>query len=469
MAINNFPQSLHGVIQTGYLEREFEAGLSSLLGFRAIADRETFPNGIGETLTKTRMGLKPPVTTPLNPQQNTNFDNGLTSTSQAIEQYTYGIDQYGDTIDLNMVTSQVGLASLFVQNARTNGEQAVQSLDCLARNVLFGGATGGVGGYLGGNTRVTVAATGSSNTLQVDDIRGFERGVLSSGGATKGGVVTPIGVNGFTVAVAVGQTAYQLVGVTSDIINVSTAPGGQSGTLTFTANVSASDGAAGNPVVHSAAPLVVRPNGKKTTAQLTAGGANATVDTLTMNDILAASGALRSNNVPMVNGAYHCYIDNQQLNGLFRDPDFKLLYRGQYNSETYRTGDVFELLGVRFIPTTQSPQQASLGAGKIHRAVVVGAGALIEGDFAGIAHSDLGGGQNHVVVHDGVALINRPPLDRLGQIIAQSWYWIGGFALPTDVTADTTIIPTASNSYLKRAVVLESLGTDMYQPPVTGN
>ena len=58
---------------------------------------------------------------------------------------------------------------------------------------------------------------------------------------------------------------------------------------------------------------------------------------------------------------------------------------------------------------------------------------------------------------DNVVMVTREPLDRLKQIIAQSWYWIGGYALPTDATASTAIIPTATNSYLKRGVVIESL------------
>lgn len=67
----------------------------------------------------------------------------------SVEQYTLSINQYGDTIDLNMVTSGVGIASQFLANANTNGVQAMQSLDRLARNTLFGGAQNGVGGYLG--------------------------------------------------------------------------------------------------------------------------------------------------------------------------------------------------------------------------------------------------------------------------------------------------------------------------------
>jgi hypothetical protein len=55
-------------------------------------------------------------------------------------------------------------------------------------------------------------------------------------------------------------------------------------------------------------------------------------------------------------------------------------------------------------------------------------------------------------------MVTREPLDRLQQIVAQSWYWIGGFCVPTDVTVNTNIIPTATNSSYKRAVVVESVG-----------
>jgi hypothetical protein len=146
MAIQNMPASLQNAIQQGFLEREFHDGLNSAIGYRAVADREPVSINIGETVTKTRAGLKAPVTTPLTPSGNTNLDNGITPSSQTIEQYTLGIDQYGDSIDLNIVTSQVGIANQFLLNGKTNGKQARQSLDRIARNALFAG-------YLGGNTR----------------------------------------------------------------------------------------------------------------------------------------------------------------------------------------------------------------------------------------------------------------------------------------------------------------------------
>jgi hypothetical protein len=134
MGIQNFPAALQPIIQQGFLEREFQQALRSRLGYRAVADREEIAVGIGETLTKTRAGLKPSVTTPLAPASNTNLDNGLTPASWGVEQYTLTLNFYAATADLNMVTSRVGIASQFLQNAYTNGEQAARSLDELARN-----------------------------------------------------------------------------------------------------------------------------------------------------------------------------------------------------------------------------------------------------------------------------------------------------------------------------------------------
>src|ERR1700677_4129907 len=166
MGIQNFPAVLQPIIQQGFLEREFMQALQSRLGYRACADREEFAVGIGETLTKTRAGLKPSVTTPLVPSTNTNLDNGLTPQSFSIEQYTIALNFYAATADLNMVTSRVGIASQFLLNAAINGEQAARSLDELARNALFPA-------YFGGNTRVRLTLGSAGANVSVDDIRGF--------------------------------------------------------------------------------------------------------------------------------------------------------------------------------------------------------------------------------------------------------------------------------------------------------
>ena len=102
MGIQNFPAALQPIIQLGFLEKEFETNLQSVLGYRMAAKREVFRTNIGETLTKTRPGLKAPVTRPLQASGNTNLDNGLTPTTWTVEQYTLTLAMYGDTINLNL-------------------------------------------------------------------------------------------------------------------------------------------------------------------------------------------------------------------------------------------------------------------------------------------------------------------------------------------------------------------------------
>jgi len=88
----------------------------------------------------------------------------------------------------------------------------------------------------------------------------------------------------------------------------------------------------------------------------------------------------------------------------------------------------------------------------------VGQGALIEGDFAGMAEQDVAPADSIVSLVDGIAMVTREPIDRLQQIIAQSWYWIGGFCAPSDTMTNPTVVPTATNAAFKRAVMVEHVG-----------
>ncbi len=440
MGINNFPAALQPIIQQGYLEREFEQALHSRLGYRDIADREIFAVGIGETLTKTRAGLKPSVTTPLSPSTNTNLDNGLTPEYFSVEQYTLSINLYGATTDLNMVTSRVAIASQFLLNAQINGEQARRSLDELARNALFNA-------YFSGNTRVTQTLSAPGPTISVDDVRGFQNVWVN-------GVPTPVSTAN-PLTVTVGSDVYQLVGVNVDANNVSTAPGGMSGELTFSTNVSVADGTAGNTVQAANAAVIIRPSGRTNTSLLQP------TDTLTMSCLLDAVAKLRLNNVPDIDGVYHCHLDPASARQLFADPDFKELFTMGYDTETFRRGElVSPFLGLRFVPTTEAYVQPAPGLPGLYvrRPIVCGRGALIEGDYAGMMDEDIAPRDAIIHIIDGIAMVTREPIDRLQQIIAQSWYWIGGFCAPTDITTNPTTIPTATNSAYKRAVMIEHIG-----------
>jgi hypothetical protein len=440
MGIQNFPAALQPIIQQGFLEREFEMSLKSRLGYRLIADREEFSVGIGETLTKTRAGLKPSVTVPLVAASNTNLDNGLTSTSWGVEQYTITLNFYAATQDLNMVTSRVGIASQFLQNAATNGEQAARSLDELARNALFAP-------YFGGNTRVLTTLGSAGPNLEVDDVRGFQTVFVN-------GVQQNVAA-GNPLTVTVGSNAYTVVGVTPDATNVSSAPGGISGSLQFSGNVTVADGTAGNAVRAATASSIVRPLGRATTAALTAS------DTLAMSNLLDAVALLRRNAVPLVDGVYNCYLDPVSARQLFSDPDFKQLFQGATSSNpVFRQGMVSDFLGLRFITTTEAYVQnhPSITGLTVRRPIVCGQGALIEGDFAGMAADDVAPKDSLVNVIDNVAMVTREPIDRLQQIIAQSWYWIGGFCAPSDTTTTPMTVPTATNANYKRAVMIEHIG-----------
>jgi hypothetical protein len=440
MGIQNFPTALQPIIQQGFLEREFQQALRSRLGYRAVADREEISVGIGETLTKTRAGLKPSVTTPLAPALNTNLDNGLTPTGWGLEQYTLTLNFYAATADLNMVTSRVGIASQFLQNAFTNGEQAARSLDELARNALFQA-------YFGGNTRVAATLASAGPTVAVDDVRGFQSVFVN-------GIQVPVS-NTNPVTVTVGSNSYTLTAVALDSTNASLAPNGISGKLTFSANVTVADGTNGNTVQAATASAILRPAGRGNTAQLQAN------DSLSMANLLDAVATLRKNAVPEIDGVYNCYLDPVSARQLFADPDFKTLFTGATASNAvFQEGAVRDFLGLRFIPTTETFVQAhpTIGGLTVRRPIICGQGALIEGDFAGMGADDVAPRDSIVTLIDSVAMVTREPIDRLQQIIAQSWYWIGGFCAPSDTTTTPLTVPTATNASFKRAVMVEHVG-----------
>lgn len=439
MGIQNFPPALQPIIQQGFLEREFEQALRSRLGYRACADREAFAVGIGETLTKTRVGLKPTVTTPLAPATNTNFDNGLTPATWSVEQYTITINHYAATTDLNMVTARVGIASQFLQNAYVNGEQAARSLDELARNALFNA-------YFGGNTRVITTLGSAGQSVSVDDIRGFQTAFVN-------GVQQQVSSSN-TLSVVVGANTYTLTGAAANG-TASTAPNGVAGTLTFSGNVSVSDGTAGNTVTAANACMIVRPSQRSNTSQIVAS------DTLAMSNLLDAVSRLRMNAVPEIDGSYNCYLDPVSARQLFADPDFKQLFQGATSAnQVFRQGMTNDFLGLRFMPTTEAFVQPhpTLAGLMVRRPIICGQGALVEGDFAGMAAEDVAPKDSIVVVVDGVAMVTREPIDRLQQIIAQSWYWMGGFCAPSDTTTTPSTVPTATNAAFKRAVMVEHIG-----------
>jgi hypothetical protein len=472
MALNDLPTAIQSVIQGGYLERRFRQPLTAKLGFRAVADREPFLAGVGESITKTRTGLLAPVTTPMAAAGVADITSGLTPDNYSVEQYVLGVAQYAKPMMLNVATSKVAIDSLFLRNAWTLGENAQRSVDTLARDALFAS-------YMGGNTRVKTALTSAGPSLAVDDVRGFFTTLNALGQPVPVSSTNPI-------TVTVGAGSYSCIGAVADGgapaagvnpwlaglsfsgtgSNASTAPGGFSGVLTFAANVSTSDGAAGNAVVASTAPLIMRPStvsGGAMAASTAAINATTGINAgrLTIQMILTGKANLAANNVPPsdATGNYICYADPIQLTGLYQDPAFQSFFRGKPDSEEYRKGKVAELLEVDIVETNMNPVQTLANVGTVRRAVICGQGALIEGVMTRTGYeaaNDVDDG-NLTTIVDDIAHITREPIDALKQVVTQSWSYIGGFVAPTDTTANPSVLPTASNAAFKRAVILESL------------
>lgn len=456
MAISNFSGNLETIIQIDYLDREFIDSLTPKLGYRDSASKEAFSAQIGESVTKSRASLMPIGTlNPINPSTNTPLDDGLTTpTLWNVEQYQLPLNQWADRVpDLNLIADQVAIQSQVMRNAKNLGIQSSTRLDLLCRSQFFGA-------YMGGNTRVTVTLGAPAATIAVDDIRGFQFSFPNGfPGPSIGSLPVPTSP-GATQQVLVGDNVYTLTGATADLVNISTAlvAGGISGTLTFSTNVTVLDGTLGNAVISLVGSQIVRPNGRQTTFDLTG------ADVFTMADIQAAVALLENNNVPRIDGFYNCFIDPTSKTEIFNDPNFLFLFRGSMlKSEEYKNLTLVEGLGVRFIEVNTAPIQSNFtnSAGNkitVHRPFICGEEALIESDFVGMANylrnSEISG-LGHIVEAKGIYMVTRLPIDRQLMFISQSWLYVGGFIVPTDFLTNSTTLPTASDSYYKRGVIIE--------------
>lgn len=458
MTFGPFPAALQNAIQQGFLERAFQDPLLNVLAYRKVADKEVFSGRIGETITKTRMGLMVPNTTPLNPATNTGLDNGTTPQQYTDEQYTLSIAQYPQVAPpINLIDDETTIASFAMRNSFNLGVAQPTCVDRLARSSLFNS-------YMSGNTAITVTAT--SVTQNVDDTRGFQT-VVVNGSVVAVSVTNPL-------PVYVNGTLRSVTGFANDLVNISTAigTGGTSGTLTFSASFT---GTAAQAVRSYYAPLIIRPNARTTT------GALISSDLLTMRAIFSAVTQLRNNAVPPIDGAYNLYLNSTSMEELYQDSEFQILNRGVSTRDpNYENAWVMDkFLQVRFVMTTETYIQdpavdASYTVSQtVQRPILVGQGALVEGMFTKgidalrnmLAMGGVGAEMRAPLVYNllgeefmqqGFFYYLRQPIDQLGQIITQASNYVGGFTVPTDVTTNRLIIPTASNAFFKRAVIIET-------------
>jgi hypothetical protein len=437
---DSIPASLQEIVQNGLLERTFEDALVPLFLYDRLAELKPWAAQLGAKSIMTRGGLMTAVTAPIT-------GSDASAASYGFEQYSVQMDQFGNSIDTNMAVSAMALASKFLEDNKTLGINAAQSLNLVAQGALYGA-------YGEGTTYATAAST-ASTTLDVADASGFLQAVanLSTTNSDPGegltGVATP------TLVPVSGSTPLSVTvnGVANTVTGATVTTNHASDTLTLGTAVTAS---AGWAVVANSAPVQYRPNARASAYQLTSS------DIATLSLFQSAVTRLRSQNVPPVGGAYTAHVAPQTVDELFQDTNFLLAYRGRADSSAYvnltpgdSMGDNAEFMGrfagIDWIMNTVTPNLTNPNSVPYWRPIVAGQDSLIKAPFErmGDLVSELNAGSTvQVDMVNGVARILRAPLDRLGQVLSSTWSWIGGYTVGTDLL-------TGDAAAYKRAVVLE--------------
>jgi hypothetical protein len=411
---STLPAAIQAIMQNGMLERTFEDALVPDFLYPAVASSRPWQANLGDTATFTRTGLLTPQTTPLGGAD-------PSAGTYGIEQYSVTMDQYGFAVDTNMLQSAMTLASKFLEDIQKLGINAGQSINQVSRNKLYKA-------YAGGRTWCTTA--GSSDTsIIVASVNGFDKVLVN-------GVLTPVSVTN-PLNVTINGVANTVVGANA-------------GTSTLTLGTARAD-VVGDPVIAANAPVSIRFAGRNTPYDYTGS------DVASMAMFRSAVVRLRSMNVPTLNGNYIAHIPPATEGELFADADFKQAYQGRGDSQVFGSMSMGTFAGIDWVRNNESPTVLGGSAGNVtvYEPIVLGGDALIAAPFADMASLLAGTGVEDVpnirMVGPAngleVALVVRPPQDRLQQVIGSAWSYVGDFAVPSDST-------TGDAALYKRGVVV---------------
>jgi hypothetical protein len=454
---SSLPTSISSLIQDNTLLRQFQDAAFPKLLYRSEAVPHKWEADIGERKVFTRAGLIRPLTTPLAPGVDP------TPRSYDTEQWTAEARQYADTIDTHMPSSNVALANLYLRNTQQLGMNAGQTINRVARNALFLN-------YLAGETTTTAVAAISATSIAVSSVVGFSE-VLQNGRISPVSATNPLPITFTTVA----APANTVIGVALNDPLVPNGPGTLFLGTALTVGIALRDA-----VLAGTRSERLRVGGGNTVDALTS------ANILTVDSIISAVSRLRQNNImPHPDGYYHVHLEPESEAEIFRDAQWQSLYRSLPDSFAYRELAIGQIVGSVCYRNTESPSIATVeatvalpgGAGgallatdigkevrnassvNIRRTIVTGGGALFEeyidesnyitdagitGKIGSFSITNAGAS----VMTDRIRFVARAPLDRLQQVLGQSWSWSGDFAVPSDAL-------TGSSARFKRAVVIE--------------
>lgn len=439
---------VRAIVQEGFLERAFHDVLFPNLIYRGDVVASPWPAGAGDTYIASAAGTIEPNGTPLRP------GTDPTPRSYAIEQWEAQLHQYADTIDTNMPTSVQAIVDLLMQNAAKLGMQAAQTLNRLVRNRMYNVAESGW------TVADGAASGGSSASLRVKRLNGFTRArnpSLSGGSRVRFDTVSAS--NPLTISIA--GTAASVVGYTPDSAGDEIGPG----ILTLSTAATWSDRAYIKAV--------------DCTDSFFVGGGNKVddlgpTDLPTFQDIRNAVTRLRRNNVPMhPDMNYHAHISPESETAIFADTEVQRMLTGRPDSYMYSDFVIGRVLNTVFVVNNEAPAMrtvypydgttfssndafapeltndgTSTGM-EVQRMLFTGFGGIYEyyqDPASYITEAGMTGKMGDVavtnngieIVAERVKMIMRAPLDRLQQMVATSWIFVGDWPCRTDAASPGT-------------------------------
>lgn len=451
------PADIAATIQDNMLLRKFYDGLFPRLLYRADMTPELWQANLGEHLIMTRTGLIEPKVKPLVPGQD------VKPSSYSVEQWEAFADQYGDSVDTNMPTSYVSMASTHLRNVHTLGLNAGQSINRVARNSMFRA-------YLGGEAMVLGTFGAGATEIVVSTLNGFTQAVqLGRFAAASSG--NPLAIS-FTNA----EPPNTVIGFQPADPSQPFGPG----ILTLGAALSS------GVIARVGVLAVTRSRRQRSGGASTIDGISP-ANTLTLDDCIATVARLRDVNVPPHDdGYYHAHITPAGEKQIFGDNHWQRLHQSLPDSTPYKDFLIDRQVGIAFYRNTESPSRSTVGeldatgtyallapeiGGEvvnetglpIARMIVTGAGVGYEKYIDESRFISEAGVQGKIgqfaVVNGGVQvmterirLIMRAPQDRLQQNVSTSWSWSGDFPIPSDAL-------TGDPARYKRAIVVEHCGT----------
>ena len=451
---------VRALVQEGALEREFHDALFPGLVFRAECGASIpWPAGVGDTYIGTRNGLLAPRTRPRRPGEEP------VPQSYSSEQWMAQLQEYSDTIDTDMKTSALAIASLFMENTRKLGINAAQTMNRIVRNRMYNVAESGHTVADGAQVGVTA--------LRVKRLNGFTKARSSSGSVVRFNDVSS--ANPLTINVE-GVGTRSVIGFTPDTAGDEVGPG----TLTLSAVVTVNDRDA---ITSIDATKWVVPNHDYTSAL--------SIDDIGASDYISSAAIrkmvanLRQDNVPVhPDGHFHCHLSPASEATLMRDPEIQRMQIGNIDNYLYSEMVIAKAAGTLFVRNNECPNQGTVypydgtysaedsfagelsnaGSVEVERALFTGFGGIVEyaKDMSDlISEAGLNGtvsavqtSQNGMeVTADGVRLIFRAPLNRTQDVVSTSWQFIGDWPCATDSVSGRVEV-TGGTSRFKRMRVL---------------